>query len=168
MGVFSANALGILLMIGGILLLLAEALTPGVGIFLTGGILCIILGALFLPPAPSPPSGFFVSHEWWTAFLLTILAAGIAGSAFFAFALGKAIKLRRRKATTGTEELLGMTGKADTDIAPEGRIRVRGELWNARIERGGETIKRGEDAKIINREGLTLIVRKKGGDKNGI
>ena len=46
---------------------------------------------------------------------------------------------------------VGMTGVAAAVLAPEGRVRVRGEIWNARttdgtrIERGASVIVRAED-----------------------
>lgn len=93
------------------------------------------------------------------------LAFFIVFGAFFVFAIAKAFQLWTKRATTGTEQLVGMSVKAETDIAPEGTVKVRGEIWNARTEKGGEHVKKGEEAKIIYVDDFVLVVKKeKGGE----
>jgi membrane-bound ClpP family serine protease len=36
------------------------------------------------------------------------------------------------RVTTGEAGMIGMTGRADTEIAPEGTVFIRRELWRAR------------------------------------
>lgn len=163
MGVFSANAVGILLIIAGVVLAVVDLFAPTHGVLTASSIVCLVLGALLLPKSPaSVPSmsGMLLAQEWWNSFLITVIISALASAAFFVFALSKVIKLRRKKATTGTDELLGMVVKAETDITPEGTVKVRGEIWSARIEKDGEHVKKGETAKITGRDGFTLIVKK--------
>jgi membrane-bound ClpP family serine protease len=44
-------------------------------------------------------------------------------------------------------------------IDPEGYIRIRGELWRAKISRGIGPIEKGEWVRVTDVEGLTLHVR---------
>ena len=53
------------------------------------------------------------------------------------------------KVTTGMAGMIGLHGKAQTAIAPEGTIFVRGELWRARYD--GEVITPDEEHAYIQR-----------------
>ncbi|RZN38725.1 MAG: nodulation protein NfeD [Methanophagales archaeon ANME-1-THS] len=157
LGLFEVNMFGVLLIILAIILFIAEALTPTFGILTTGGAVCLIIGALILPKEPflvNPGSG------WFRGFLLTIIGIAAASIAFFLLAIGAVLKVRKRKAQIGAEELIGKVTKAETEITEDtGTIKIRGEIWNARTL-AGERINEGEKVEIIAREGLTLIVKK--------
>ena len=62
---------------------------------------------------------------------------------------------RRRRSTVGAEALIGAEARVVEPCRPLGRIRVRGELWRARCERGAEA---GETVRVSAVEGLTLVV----------
>ena len=49
----------------------------------------------------------------------------------------------------------GSEGRALTDINGEGKIKVGGEIWNARSSR---KIKKGEKVRVLTREGIVLEV----------
>jgi membrane protein implicated in regulation of membrane protease activity len=59
---------------------------------------------------------------------------------------------------SGAERLVGETGTAATAFDPSGRVRIRGEIWNARLEREGR-LESGSRVIVVASEGLTLIVR---------
>lgn len=164
LGLFEVNVFGVLLIIIAVLLFIAEALTPTFGILTTGGAICLIIGALILPKEP-----FLVNPEsgWFEGFALTIIGLAVASAAFFFFALGAVLKMRKRKAKVGAEELIGRVTWAETAITEKGgTIKIRGEIWNARTSAGGEVIPEGERVEIVAREGLTLLVeRKEGGQQ---
>jgi membrane-bound serine protease (ClpP class) len=66
-------------------------------------------------------------------------AVVIAGATVFL--LGRVIKAHRAQVMTGTDGLVGEIGRALSDIAPNGKVLVHGEYWDARstsgrIERG--------------------------------
>ena len=42
-----------------------------------------------------------------------------------------AVRARRNKAQTGSEGMIGETGAAVTELAPEGKVFVHGEYWDA-------------------------------------
>ncbi len=155
-GLFEVNMFGVLLIIIAVLLFIAEALTPTFGILTTGGAVCLIIGALILPKGP-----LLVNPQWFKDFLVIIIGIAGASAAFFFFAMGAVLKTRKRRAQVGAEELIGQVTKAETDIDEEGgTIKLRGEIWNARTLAGGR-IKEGEKVEIIDRDGLTLIVKRR-------
>jgi len=63
--------------------------------------------------------------------------------------------LRRYRLRSGPETLIGSHVMVVEPCDPNGRVRVRGELWRARSE---VALKRGETARIASIEGLTLHV----------
>jgi membrane-bound serine protease (ClpP class) len=118
----------------------------------------LIIGALILP---NEPLLFNPESEWFDGFLLTVIGIAAASAAFFLFAVGAVLVARRRKAKVGAEDLIGKITKVETKIdADGGTVKTRGEIWNARTL-DGETINEGEKVVIVDREGLTLIVKRK-------
>jgi membrane protein implicated in regulation of membrane protease activity len=67
------------------------------------------------------------------------------------------LRLRRQRATTGEEGLIGARGRAVTDCHPEGQVRVRGALWRARCPGGASA---GDDIEITAMHGLRLEARR--------
>nr|QNO52978.1 membrane-bound protease [Methanosarcinales archaeon ANME-1 ERB6] len=158
MGLFEVNMFGVLLIIIAVILFIAEALTPTFGILTTGGAVCLIIGALILPKEPFL---FNPQSEWFEGFLLTIIGVVVATAVFFFFAIGAVLKVRKRRAMVGAEELIGKVTRAETEINEDsGTIKIRGEIWNARTL-DEEKIKEREKVEIVDREGLTLIVKRK-------
>ncbi len=158
MGLFEVNMFGVLLIIIAVILFIAEALTPTFGILTTGGAVCLIIGALILPKEPFL---FNPQSEWFEGFLLTIIGVVVATAVFFFFAIGAVLKVRKIRAKVGAEELIGKVTRAETEINEEkGTIKIRGEIWNARTL-DEEKIKEREKVEIVDREGLTLIVKRK-------
>ena len=66
------------------------------------------------------------------------------------------VRTRRVKVSTGREAMIGREGVVIKDIAPKGKIELNGELWTA--ETRGETIAAGNRVKVLEAEGLVLIV----------
>jgi membrane-bound serine protease (ClpP class) len=62
---------------------------------------------------------------------------------------------KRRRSSVGRETLVGRTGVAMGELRPAGQVRVEGEIWRARCDRGCEA-----GAAIVVRavDGLTLEV----------
>ncbi len=158
MGLFDVNMFGVLLIIVAVILFIAEALTPTFGILTVGGAVCLIIGALILPKEPLL---FNPESKWFEGFLLTVIGIAAASAAFFLFAVGAVLVVRKKRAKVGAENLIGKETKAETEInADGGTVKTRGEIWNARTL-DGKTIKEGEKVAIVDREGLTLIVKRR-------
>ena len=77
--------------------------------------------------------------------------------AFFVFVLGAAYRAQRRRPITGLEGLVGLKGTALTELAPGGRVFVRGENWEAE---SSDHIDRGAAVVVDRVDGLRLKVHK--------
>jgi membrane-bound serine protease (ClpP class) len=135
--VLPINYAGLLLILFAIILFIAELLTPTFGFLTTGGVIAMILGSLMLIGSPAP----FMRISW-----KIIVPVTIATAAFFLFALGMSLKTRLRKPTTGKKGLVGEIGVAQTRLAPDGRVFLHGELWNAECQ---EVVEKGEKVRVV-------------------
>ena len=137
-------ALGLIL--AAFALFAAEAKFVSHGILTAGGIVLLTLGGLLLVDAPIPEM---------RVHLLTALAVSIPLGLITAFLMTIAFKARKNKVVTGAQGLIGETGVVQTALAPEGKVFVRGELWNAVA---AATLPAGQLVVIREIEGLTLRV----------
>lgn len=140
------NLTGVLLIAVAIALFVLEAKVGGFGILGLGGIVAAVVGSMILIDVPNPELRLP---------LKLVLAVVIPFGIIFTFVLRLALRARRAKVTTGTTGMIGLTGKAQTAIAPEGKVFVRGELWRARSQM---SIEPGESVRVTGVEGLTLDV----------
>jgi membrane-bound serine protease (ClpP class) len=62
---------------------------------------------------------------------------------------------RRRSPVVGGTALVGVAGVAVGELRPGGQVRVNGEIWNARCERGCDA---GAEVVVRAIDGLTLAV----------
>jgi membrane-bound serine protease (ClpP class) len=76
---------------------------------------------------------------------------------FLLFGAWKALQSHRQQPTTGREGLIGQTGRAISDLDPEGQVEVRGEIWRAVAV--GDALTRDSRVIVIDEKGLTLYVR---------
>ena len=63
---------------------------------------------------------------------------------------------RRGKVKVGPEALIGSLAQVIEDCMPDGQVLIRGETWRAQCDEGAAV---GEQVEIVERRGLTLIVR---------
>lgn len=150
---FNINLASLFLIGLGIVLLLAEVHTPGFGALGGMGIACLTIGGLLL--IPSGGAGWLISPGWYRRLMiLSLLSAGSIGG-FTLFAAYKALKARRMRPLIG--EIIGEVAEAAEDLTPgaTGFVRYKGEYWRARPR---TPIKAGSKARIIGKDGPTLIV----------
>ena len=126
---FTVDPIALLLIVLGVILLVIELKTPGLGAFGIGGIVSIVLGAVFL--APLRPPAFVVAPEYQIFFLVALITPTASFGGFLLFALYKVFEIRRRKPTIGA-----MVGDPAIAVDPipagtKGYVRYRGELWQA-------------------------------------
>jgi membrane-bound ClpP family serine protease len=88
--------------------------------------------------------------------VLIALMAALAAYAITTYRLGS--RALGRKPVVGLTDMVGARGKAVSDLAPEGTVRIKGELWEARAE--GRKISAGADVIVVGQEGLKLVVRR--------
>jgi len=110
------------MIVGAFVLFALEAKFVSHGVLTIGGIVLLTLGALLLVDAPIPEM---------RVHLLTALAVSIPFGFITAFLMSIAVKARRNKVVTGAQGLVGELGIAQSALAPQGKIFVHGELWDA-------------------------------------
>lgn len=84
--------------------------------------------------------------------LVALLVAAVIDLVEVGFGLWYA---KRRRPAVGVEALVGKTGVAATNLWPEGQVRIAGEIWRARCDRGCDL---GSKVVVRSVEGLTLVV----------
>jgi membrane-bound ClpP family serine protease len=67
---------------------------------------------------------------------------------------------------TGSKTLIGYKGVAESHLAPEGFVRVRGELWQAVATPSDLIISSGIKVEIVDAEGMKVFVRPVNDDIN--
>jgi membrane-bound serine protease (ClpP class) len=141
------NASGVLLLLLGIALMATEAFVPSFGAFGIGGIVAFVAGALMLIDARVP--GLQAS--------LALVIPLAAASALVLAGIGSfALRVRRQPAVSGLESMTGASVVAQEDFDSEGWVQAFGERWRAR---SSVPLSRGERARIVALEGLTLLVQ---------
>jgi len=145
------NSVGIILIILSVILFVLETQIPSYGALTIGGIISLALGSLML----IEPSAIYISISLKSIFVVV----GIT-SLIFIFIISYGIKAQFKKSVTGLEGMVGEIGIAKGDLAPNGKIQIHGEIWNA-IVQGEEVIKKGEEVEVIKIEGMKLVVKKK-------
>ncbi len=146
--VLPVNYAGLALIFFAIILFIAEIKVMSHGLLAVGGIISLFLGSLMLFQSPG---------EYMQLSLSVIIPAVVVTSCFFIFAMTMAIRARLKKPTTGLEGLIGETGVVASPLAPEGKVSVHGEFWNATSDHPVET---GEKVEIIEVQNLRLKVKK--------
>ncbi|HSB34964.1 MAG TPA: nodulation protein NfeD [Nitrospirota bacterium] len=144
------NYAGLILIIIGISLFIAEAFITSHGVLGVGGTIAMLLGSVMLIDSPSP-----VLQISWA---VIIPAVGIS-ALLFIITVTVAVRVYREKPTTGREGMVGMLAEAKTDIHADGQVFMRGEYWSAWSD---EPITKGEKVTVIAIEGLKVKVKKTG------
>src|SRR5947208_6321487 len=136
---------GLALLVLGLALLVIDAHVTSHGALTVSGLIAFVIGALMLfRNAPAP----YHANLW-----LIVSIAAVLGSAW-AFAITKAIQVRRAPVSVGTQTMIGEIG----EFRGDGQVFVRGELWRAKAPEG-LSLKRGQKVRVENVEpGLILEI----------
>lgn len=145
------NYAGLALIVFAIILFLLEIKIVSHGLLAIGGVISLLLGSMMLIKSGSPLEMVRISRS-------VIISATTITALFFLFVVGLGIKAQRRKGVTGIEGLIGDTGEVTETLAPAGRIKVQGEIWNAETLSG--PINTGEKVRIKEMKDLKLYVEK--------
>jgi membrane-bound serine protease (ClpP class) len=143
------NYAGLLLILFGIVLLVAEIKIVSHGVLAIGGMVSMSLGSLMLFDAPE--IGFRVS--WWVIGPTVAATAGL-----FLFVIAAGVRALGRPSATGVEGLVGKYATVRERLAPEGQVLVAGEIWRAVA--AGEALEPGAQVRVVAVDGLTLRVVK--------
>lgn len=144
----SANYAGLLLILLGVILFIAEVKVTSYGLLSIGGLIAVVLGSLMLFDSSVP----YLRISW-----SVIISSSLLIWAFFVIIVGLVVKAQRRKTQTGMDGLIGMTCQVCVDIDRQGKVFVHGEYWNAR---SSTVIRKGEYARITAVKNMDLTVEK--------
>jgi membrane-bound serine protease (ClpP class) len=140
---------GLLLILFGVVLLIAEVKVTSHGVLAVGGVVAMLLGSLMLFDTPTAE----LRVSWWV-----ILPTVGVTAAVFVVALAAGLRALARRPMTGAAGMVGGTGVARSALDPVGDVLVQGELWRAVAEDGPIAI--GETVRVTAVNGLTLKVVK--------
>ena len=142
------NFAGVLLIIFGIILFIAEIKIVSHGMLTVAGVISLVLGSLMLFESPIPALRVSLKVMIPTIVIVTL---------FFVAIIGLAVKAQMRKPATGVEGMIGKKGDAITSVHEDGKVFIKGEHWNAYSK---DMIEEGEKIKVVGMKGLRLEVEK--------
>jgi len=140
------NYAGILLIIFGIILFIAEIKIISHGMLTVAGVISLVLGSIMLFESPSPALRVSLS---------VMIPTVVIVSLFFAGVIAIALKAQIRRPVTGLEGMIDEEGYAITPVHTEGKVFVRGEYWNAFSQ---ESLEKGKKIRVIEVNGLKVEV----------
>lgn len=144
--VLPVNYAGVALIILGVALMATELAMPSFGVLGIGGLVALVAGSLILFDTDVP--GFGVPGQ-------LVLGVGVASALAFMGVVWLALRARNRPVTTGIDELVGHPATALDDFSGHGRVRIRGEVWQANSE---VPVARGQALRVVSLDGLVLQV----------
>lgn len=143
------NYVGLLLILFGLALLVAEMLTITYGLLATGGIVSMVLGALILIDSPAPEL-----QLGWPFIISSMLALSL-----IVLVLGRlSVRAQLSPSVTGSSGLIEQVGEAlgSFDSGSVGQVRTHGEIWTATSD---ENILAGDSVRVVAVNGMRLTVR---------
>jgi membrane-bound ClpP family serine protease len=147
------STFGVVLMVVGAALMVAEAHAP------THGALSTTAAALLTAGVVLVLSGAGVAGA---AILAAALAVGLAGMGMAWLLVVKSLATRRLAVRSGPRTLLGRVATVRSVPAPLGQVQLDGTLWRARrsvLEDDGVELAEGSPVVVESVDGLTLTVR---------
>ena len=144
--ILSVNYAGLALVVLGVGMIIAEFFFPTFGSLGLGGLIAFVVGSLILFDTDVP--GMNIALPLIAA-IATVGGLIVVGIAYIA------ARSQRRPVVTGVQGMIGDNAEVLQDFTGSGRVRYRGELWNAHSDTG---LHAGQMARIVKVEGLTLWV----------
>ncbi|MEE4603419.1 MAG: nodulation protein NfeD [Desulfobacteraceae bacterium] len=140
------NYAGILLIALAIIFFIMEMKITSYGLLSVAGVVSLLLGSLMLFKGSTPDV---------KVSLQVVLPTIVIISGFFVAVAGLVFRAQISKPTTGSTGLVGEIGIVKKALAPEGKVFVHGELWNARAK---EPIDKDAKVRIVQVVNLILEV----------
>ena len=151
LSVLPVSYAGIALILLAMLFFIAEVKVTSYGILSIAGVVSLVLGSLMLFKSPDPAIRVSVD---------VILIVVVFTLVVVSFLMIMVLKAHRSQVKTGAEGLLNRLAVAKSEIDPEGKIFLHGELWHAVAER---PIAAGQRVRVVAVEdGMTLRVQPEG------
>ena len=145
MSVLPINWMAAGLIVVGLTCFVLEAKFTSHGVLGAGGVIALVLGALFL--IDGPPE---IRIRLGTA-----LGVALPFGVITCFLVVLVVRARANKVITGASGMIDRTGVSVTDLSPAGKVLIGGEYWNAVSIREAP---RGTAVRVLELEGLSLKV----------
>jgi membrane-bound serine protease (ClpP class) len=148
MHILPVNLAGVFLILLALALFILEAKFTSHGVLAAGGIVSMLLGAMFLIRSPLTAGGVSLG---------VALAVTLPFAVLTVFLMRLVLRSRMWKTQTGREEMINAQGIVVTPLADgaEGMIRIHGELWRAIAN---QPVPEGKSVRVVRMDGLKLYV----------
>ncbi len=146
LSVLPINWGGAALIVLALVLFVLEAKFATHGVLTAAGALAMVLGAVMLVESPTPEVRIHLS---------TALAVALPFALVTSFLVTLAVRARLAKVQTGAAGMIDEIGVAYTALAPEGKVFVHGEYWNAV---SSAPVEAGAQVRVKSMDRLTLKV----------
>jgi membrane-bound serine protease (ClpP class) len=151
LSVLPVNYAGIALMLLAMIFFIAEIKVTSYGLLTVAGLISLALGSMMLfksaDPAIRVGTDVLVAAVLFTAVVVVSLMTMV-------------VRAHRNQVRTGVEGLVHERGVARSELSPEGKVFVHGELWNAVAE---SPVEAGEPIEVVAVDGMILRVRSRSG-----
>jgi membrane-bound ClpP family serine protease len=144
---------GLLLLVVGAALAVAEAHVPSYGALGTAAVAAIAAGAALMIAGAGLGLTFALAAG---------LTTGAVGAGYLWIVVHKALAARHARVRSGAEGLIGRVGEVRAVPTPLGQVFLDGALWRARLWSPDEDVvlERGDPIVVERVDGLTLTVRR--------
>jgi len=141
------STIGVLLILLALVMFLLEIKVASYGMLTLGGAISLAIGAWMLVEGPIPELRVPLTF---------VLPIALSITAVCAFVVRLAVRSQHARVASGREGLAGEIGTASQELAPEGRVFVHGEIWNAVAQAG--PIPKGARVRVVRVDEMTLTV----------
>ena len=150
MQVLPINYTGLVLIVLGVSLLVAELFLPSFGALGVGGMVAFVLGSLLL--FDTPQSTVSVDRG-------IIAAAAVTLGGFTLLVGWLVVRTQRSRSRVGAEGMVGEIGEVRRPLDRQGRVKVfvHGEYWDATAD---EPLDIGDAVEVVGVEGMRMRVRR--------
>ncbi len=142
------NYIGVLLILLAFVFFILEFKVGSYGLLSVAGMTALLLGSIMLFHERGGGMGVSWGLLLPTVFIISLFFMAVAGIVF---------RSHRRRVVSGAEGLVGEQGVAVTPLAPEGRVFIHGENWQAASD---EPVAPQESVEVLAVRGLKLLVRR--------
>ncbi len=161
LGLYSVSVLpvswaGIALIFVALMLFVLEVKVTSYGLLTVGGVISFVLGSLMFFDGPIPAMRVSMG---------VVLPTAVVFATLTGFLLTRVLQAHRQQPMTGQEGMIGDVGRAIGEIAPEGKVAVHGEYWDARTV--GSTIADGGRVRVVAVRDSSIDVVAVGDEEEG-
>lgn len=140
------NLAGLALLLIGAALMISEAFVPSFGVLGLGGVTAFVLGSFMLMDSSLP--GYQIAPA-------LIISVSVFSALISIVVLSMILKSRRRPLVSGSHQLINHQAVAMEDFHGSGRVRIRGEIWQADCD---QKIHQSQKVRVEAVHGLRLKV----------